>query len=501
MSTSSVNTPVITQAPNNITELPVRVQGRIFSYLSPREQGAVYTTNHRGHDSLCNDYPMSRQGWTPENAIPQLPPSLLLQISEYLPQDARMCMKQTSYTMCNLLSRYEVKCLQQNPMISWMIPTTPSIDQRTDCRQILSDLALVIHLPSREELDSLNDLRSSMDKLPLDNILTSEPSDYNQLVCALHVINSDVLVKPNMEYRLFAKKTYDFLTGFYLTKGNREEFYTYLPKSSFPSGNSYHDMTELFFIAAEKNHEDIFINLLLNYKLSSANRLLKELTEKPEIPSKYIEHLLRSDQPIDSDYDIFSLSGILEALFYTAAQKNMSAFKAILAARPGEAIDRRILEDIRHRFVPDFPFPLLDYIQRLIHTNYPDEASRQEMIALIDTEIQTRYPPKTREVILEALKELPLEENSSDDDAEPVAPDADFPEVGDARPVAPNADFPEVGDAEPVAPNADFPEAGDAERVAPNADFSEAGDVEPEDENTIWPMRSPSDADISCSLL
>ncbi len=348
------------------------------------------------------------------------PASLADKIFSFLAMVDIRFLKETSRKMCNQLSRYELLFIQPNPLFSWIIPTTPPINQRTDCREIVSAFNQVKKL-AIQTIGTLPDDAEISDDLA--GLFKVVQVTHTHLVAALHSVNAAILGKPDTTLSV---------TEAHLVKGNRGPLYTFLQKLAINPllGQGNPDLIDVLVRAAADDDEAVFLEMLES-SFYSPSCLLNSLVVN-EVELKYIQHLLHFT-------DSFSASEIHQALkFAVNKTATIPAFKAILASISSKKLNKFELEEIKEMVL--FQGPLLD------------ETSRNEIIALIDSEIQMRGPFSHRQLIKAALK-IGLEEISSDDESSAAELSSDDDDAG------------------------------------------------PEEAEAVLPMRSPSDADISCSLL
>lgn len=230
----------------------------------------------------------------------------------------------------------------------------------------------------------------------------------------------DSSVMKTIDMSILDPTTVDSMAFLSLLRGKVDLFNTMLPDTSiygesFPpriSNAEQHRQAALetfLVLAAELNQEETFEKLLNLGKPYNANKVLEQLVKlnRPDfIPILFtsrgvIDHQYVSTNGTNQEFDHYR-PGLHTALMEAANTNKRMAFDAILQARPGELIDRRILEHIRDLFQNDPDIdnvlgaqnlsPNLDiegWRSRRARYNAP---ARAQIIQHLNNEIAQRYP-------------------------------------------------------------------------------------------------------------
>lgn len=224
------------------------------------------------------------------------------------------------------------------------------------------------------------------------------------------ILLQDVQLINSFNLELIDRKTIDVAAYLYLLENKIEQFNQLLPHTSIfeenlrrPAPNGYvwnQDVLKTFLILAAKNGElDLFKKLIELKKPYNTDEVLIELASGN--CAEAIRILMSSakvNQEYISDngmsYGNSGTPGFHTALMDAANLNHQDTFNALLQARPGQQIDRRILENIRDLFQDDPneidpPQNLLWNDWRRRRDNYPDRA---EMIQRLNDQIAERYP-------------------------------------------------------------------------------------------------------------
>jgi hypothetical protein len=427
---------------NQLTKLPLEEQSRIFSYLNQQAHytalTAIYQKKFSQRLSVRNFYPQRKY-----LDLMRIIPDTYWRITEYLPQiNAKL--KGTSHTVCNQLSRSELEVFTANPLISWLIPQQTPLAERTDCRKILSSQTRLLNIANHLETrlfshaggleflcDIFNELKNiesgRFRRFPVDchsSYIAHHKGYYNwsSLLFTRHLMKDTLLPKPSLDLNHLEQSKRNLMLFMHLEDGNIRQFDECLFISSlYQSTTSDKEcdvlIRSLLGQAAKQNHEITFKKLLTLQKpgknennqlfLNNPNELLVGLIYA-NIQPKYIAELLNSPFDFNEDYipdNGFNrycngTPGIHTALMKAADNKHLKILQTILDARPGPLIDRRILENIRQLFQPNFmdvnqheQLSLLVSAIENRNENYPHITDRTEMIELFDREIEERYPP------------------------------------------------------------------------------------------------------------
>lgn len=222
------------------------------------------------------------------------------------------------------------------------------------------------------------------------------------------MMNDENLIQ-SFNLEVIDRRTVDFAAYFCLLQDKLDLFQKMLPHTSIygedprqPQGNAGYrlsrDVLNTFLkLAAERNDLATFRRLLDLNRPYQANRLFVDLArannggaiaillERAEVNSDFI-----ADNGYNRRHS--GTSGLHTALLEAANRNNQDALNAILQARPGQQIDRQILEHIRDLFQND---PLNQDQSDLLwrewgmRQNHPD---RQGIINRMNQEIEMRYP-------------------------------------------------------------------------------------------------------------
>lgn len=242
--------------------------------------------------------------------------------------------------------------------------------------------------------NSVRDLMRRTNKITLDDLFLTA------------VLFKEKCLIESCNLEIIQRSTIDFAAYFCLLNNTRDLdlFNKMLPHTSIfgednvpsPQWNEK-VLQNLLIAAAQENQMVIFRELLALKKYYNANQLLTILANLDR--GNAIAIFLASEQVYegyvpDNAWD--HIPGLHTALMNAANLNHQAAFNAILQARPGQKIDRRILEQIRDLFQNDPPEEAEashfwnGWRER--RDNYPD---RSGIIQRLNDEIAQRYPEAT----------------------------------------------------------------------------------------------------------
>ncbi len=485
---SSANTPLMQAAWDQINALHPEVQARIFSFLvvPPGEQAAVHATiNRQGQHLSCSDRPLESPrriveapGVEEMDRLSTLSSDLVLHIGSFLvPFDSLILvpnnLKGVSSRMCHLFTLAELQYFATNEMTRPLIPGQPPLAERKDCRQMLSSLVRVISaakwlsdadgypMTGQAKFSHLQTFIPLREKVTKDIFVFTKhsfPERQGVLMCALHVLKEPILARPQMEPSRMTGKMQELVPFIHLENGGLEAFNKSLDTSplqcsiSFSQPNNcYSFAVDLLSFAAQKDQETAFAELLervqrlpVGWEVMYCDSLLERLA-RLNVHPKYVAALLRTSPAGDLSYAQKMLIGNFDCALEIAASLNHRAFlEALFAARPGTQITRQNLEHIWGLVQPFLCYTkalenavLSDSWQcRLlrdrVNTFSEDRESARAIMALVDLEIDRRYP-------YPPLKQL--------QEGEPAAPAAAPPII------APNAAAEAPSEPPPAVPS------------------------------------------------